>query len=113
MEMSPDFQNDLGFLRRTGFRKYFVDWASGPVSSSCGGWACGRPTPTSSGTITMISTARMLAKWLHTGVTFFMNSGGNVQIQVDPRFERIDRPFTLDRRIDPIPPGSYSWAPWA
>ena len=31
--------------------------ASGPASSSCGGWACGRPTPTSSGTITMISTA--------------------------------------------------------
>ena len=113
MEMSPDFQNDLGFLRRTGFRKYFVDWGIRPRYEFARRLGVREIHPHFEWHYYDDLDNRMLAKWLHTGVTFFMNNGGNVQIQVDPRFERIDRPFSLDRRIDPIPPGSYSWAPWS
>ena len=113
MEMSPDFQNDLGFLRRTGFRKYFVDWGIRPRYEFARRLGVREIHPHLEWHYYDDLDNRMLAKWLHTGVTFFMNNGGNVQIQVDPRFERIDRPFSLDRRIDPIPPGSYSWAPWS
>ena len=113
MEMSPDFQNDLGFLRRTGFRKYFVDWGIRPRFQFMRRLGVRETHPHLEWHYYDDLDGRMLAKWLHTGVTFFLNSGGNVQIQVDPTFERIDRPFILDRRIDPLPPGSYSWAPWS
>ncbi len=113
MEMSPDFRNDLGFLRRTGFRKYFVDWGIRPRFQFMRRLGVREVHPHIVWNYYDDLDNRMLAKWLHTGITFFLNNGGNVQIQVDPTFERIDRPFRLDRRIDPIPPGSYSWAPWS
>ena len=113
MEMTPDFQNDLGFFRRTGFRKYFLDWGVRPRFTFMRELGVREIHPHITWNYYEDLDNRILAKWLHTGITFFLNNGGNVQIQADPRFERIDRPFAIDSRIDPIPVGSYSWNAWA
>ncbi len=113
MEMTPDFQNDLGFFRRTGFRKYFLDWGVRPRFTFMRELGVREIHPHVTWNYYEDLNNRILAKWLHTGITFFFNNGGNVQIQADPRFERIDKPFNIDSRIDPIPAGSYSWNAWA
>lgn len=113
MEMSPDFQDDLGFFRRTGFRKYFIDWGIRPRFEFMRRLGVRETHAHITWNYYDDLDNRILAKWLHTGVTFFFNNGGNLQIQLDPRFERIDSPFTIDSRIDPIPAGSYSWNAWS
>ncbi len=113
MEMSPDFQDDLGFLRRTEFRKYFIDWGIRPRFEFMRRLGVRESHVHITWNYYDDLDNRILAKWLHSGITFFFNNGGNVQIQADPRFERIDEPFTIDSRIDPIPPGSYGWNAWS
>ena len=55
----------------------------------------------------------IIAKRLHSGVTFFFEAGGNVQLAMDRSTERIAVPFTIDRSIAPIPVGKYDWDAWA
>ncbi len=113
MEMSPDFEDDLGFFRRTGFRKYFIDWGVRPRFEFLRRLGVRETHPHIVWNYYDDLDNRILAKRLHTGITFFFDNGGNIQIQADPTFERIDRPFTIDSRIDPIPSGSYGWTEWA
>ncbi|SVB54373.1 uncharacterized protein METZ01_LOCUS207227, partial [marine metagenome] len=49
------------------------------------------------------------AKRLHSGVTLFLESGGNVQLASDKTTEVIDTPFKIDSRIAPIPEGRHDW----
>jgi hypothetical protein len=39
-----------------------------------------------------------------------MQNGGFWELSVNPKFERIERPFRISPDIDAIPAGSYSWA---
>jgi hypothetical protein len=38
-----------------------------------------------------------------------MSDGGYVEGSVNPNFQRIDKPFTIDKAAAPIPAGGYSW----
>lgn len=54
----------------------------------------------------------MVAKKLHSGNSFFFDNGAWFELYLNPTFERIETPFTIDRRVDPIPPtrSRPSWA---
>lgn len=112
MQMSPDFQNDLGFLRRTGFRKYFLDWGVRPRFDFMRRLGFREIHPHIVWNYYDDLDGRILAKTFHTGLSFFRSDGGFFEFSANPRAERIEDPFTIDRQVDPIPAGSYSWNEW-
>ncbi len=109
MELGEGFTNDLGFFRRTGVRKYFIDWGVRPRPESLRTFGVREIHPHITWNFYEDLEGRIVAKRLHSGVTFFMESGGNVQVQMDRSTERIEEPFKIDGRIDPIPAGRHDW----
>ncbi len=114
MELGEGFTNDLGFFRRTGIRKYFIDWGVRPRPEWFRATLGVREIhPHIVWNFFEDLDGRIVAKRLHSGVTFFLESGGNVQIQMDRSTERIAEPFRIDSRIDAIPAGRWDWDAWA
>ncbi|NNF29722.1 MAG: carbohydrate binding family 9 domain-containing protein [Gemmatimonadetes bacterium] len=112
MEIGEGFTNDTGFFRRTGIRKYFIDWGLRPRPESFRRIGVREIHPHLTWNYYDDLNGAIVAKRLHSGVTFFLESGGNVQIATDASTERIAEPFTLDSRVDPIPAGTWDWTTW-
>ena len=112
MELGEGFSNDLGFFRRTGIRKYFIDWGVRPRPESFRSFGVREIHPHITWKYYDDLDGDIVAKRLHSGVTFFLESGGNIQLAMDRSTERIDEPFNIDSRIDPIPAGRYDWDAW-
>jgi len=112
MQMTPDFQNDLGFFRRTGFRKYFLDTGIRPRFAALRRLGFRELHPHIVWNYYTDLQGRQIAKTFHSGLSFFRSDGGFFEFSANPRFERIEDPFRIDRRIDPIPVGSYGWIEW-
>ncbi len=109
MELGEGFSNDLGFFNRTGVRKYFLDWGVRPRPESLRSIGIREIHPHLTWNYYEDLDAFIVAKRLHSGVTFFLESGGNVQLASDKSTEVIEQPFRIDRRIDPIPAGRHDW----
>lgn len=109
MQLGENFNDDLGFLRRTGVRKYFIDWGLRPRPESLRSKGVREMHPHIVWNYYEDLDGRMRAKNLHTGYTFFLNNGGFFEFSVNPASERIETPFRIDSRFDPIPAGSYDW----
>ena len=112
MEIGEGFTNDTGFFRRTGIRKYFIDWGIRPRPESFRAIGVREIHPHITWNYYDDLDGDIVAKRLHSGVTFFLESGGNVQLATDASTETISDPFTLDSRVDPIPPGRWDWTTW-
>jgi hypothetical protein len=112
MEIGEGFTDDLGFFKRTGVRKYFIDWGIRPRPESMRAMGVREMHPHIVWNFYDDLDGQIRAKRLHTGYTFFLENGGYTELSVNPAFERIDEPFRIDPRIDPIPAGSYSWNEW-
>jgi hypothetical protein len=110
MELGEDFRDDLGFFRRTGVRKYFIDVGIRPRPEAMRRRGVREMHPHIVWNYYEDLAGRIVGKRLHSGYTFFMNDGGFWEASVNPAFERIEEPFRISRDIDPIPPGSYGWA---
>ena len=109
MELGDGFTNDLGFFRRTGVRKYFIDWGVRPRPESFRAIGVREIHPHITWNYYDNLDGSIRAKRLHSGVTFFLESGGNVQIASDKTTEVIGTTFIIDSRIDPIPEGRHDW----
>jgi hypothetical protein len=110
MELGENFNDDLGFYRRTGMRKYFVDVGIRPRPESFQRQGVREMHPHIVWNYYEDLNGVILAKNLHSGYTFFMNDGGFWELSVNPKFERIASSFRISRDVDPIPAGSYGWA---
>jgi hypothetical protein len=110
MELGEDFRDDLGFFRRRGVRKYFIDVGIRPRPEAMRRRGFREMHPHIVWNYYEDLAGRMVGKRLHSGYTFFMNDGGFWEASVNPAFERIEEPFRISRDIDPIPAGSYGWA---
>jgi hypothetical protein len=109
MELGENFRDDLGFFRRTGVRKYFVDFGLRPRPEGMSRRGVREMHPHIVWNYYEDLAGRIVGKRLHSGYTFFMNDGGFWELSVNPAFEKIDEPFRIARDIDPIPVGSYGW----
>ncbi len=112
MQLGEGFRDDLGFYRRTGVRKWFTDAGLRPGPGGSVVSAGGRCTPTSPGPTTRIWTAGW---WPRSSTPPPASSSKAVpgsKLSANPIFERIEDPFTIDRRVDPIPAGGYHWNEW-
>lgn len=112
MQLGDRFRDDLGFYRRTGTRKWFTDAGIRPRPAWFRNMAGREIHPHLTWTYYENFDGRMEAKKLHTAVSFFFGSGAWIEGSTNPVFERIEDPFTIDGRVDPIPPGGYHWNEW-
>ncbi len=112
MELGEGFRNDLGYYRRTGVRKWISDIGLRPRPGWFRGMGGREIHPHITWSYFEDLDGRMVAKKLHTATSFFMESGAWMEVSANPMFERISEPFTVDRRVDPIPVGGYAWNEW-
>lgn len=109
MQLGEHFDNDLGFYRRTGMRKYFADIGIRPRPEALRRRGVREIHPHIVWNFYEDLHGHMVGKNLHSGFTFFMNDGAFTELSVNPKFERIEKPFRIASGIDPIPTGSYGW----
>lgn len=112
LQIGEGFVDDLGFLRRTGVRKWTLDWGWRPRLESLRTRGIREMHPHIRWSYFEDLDGRVVAKSLHTGYGLFFNDGGYFELSVNPTFERIAEEFRIDSRIAPIPAGSYSWTNW-
>ena len=113
MELGEGFTNDLGFFNRTGVRKYFIDWGIRPRPEYLRSIGIREVHPHITWNYYEDLGGGIRAKRLHSGVTLFLESGGNMQLQSNNLTEVIERPFNIDSRTNPIPVGRHDWTTYA
>ncbi len=112
MQLGDGFRDDLGFYRRTGVRKYLIDFGLRPRLDVMRRHGVREMHPHIVWNYYEDLSGRMVAKNLHSGYTFFMSDGAYWELSVNPAFERIEAPFRISPDIDAIPAGSYGWTTW-
>ena len=110
LQIGQGFADDMGFLRRTNVRKYLLDLGLRPRPAWAQALGVREMHPHVTWNYYENLDGTMIGKNLHTGYTFFLNNGGYVEYSINPRFERIATPFTINKKITAIPAGSYEWA---
>ncbi len=112
LELGEGFRNDLGYYRRTGVRKWFTDAGLRPRPAWFQGLGGREIHPHMTWSYFEDLDGRMAAKKLHTATSFFMESGAWLEVSANPNYPRIETPFTIDKRVPPIPAGGYHWNEW-
>lgn len=110
MQLGSGFQNDLGFYRRTGMRKYLADIGVRPRRPWLRAHGVREIHPHIVWDYQEDLKGGMLAKRLHTGLSFFFNNGAVFEWSENPSFNRLLAPFRPNPKMaSPIPAGGYSW----
>jgi len=109
MSIGDQFNNELGYYRRIGVRKYMLDTGVRPRPVSFQERGVREIHPHVVWNVFTDHSGKMVAKALHSGVTFFFNNGGHSQIAVNPTYQLLESPLRLHPDSPPIPPGGYSW----
>ena len=110
MELGPGFQNDLGFYRRVGVRKYLMDTGIRPRSAWLRAHGIRELHPHIGWNYMENLSGQLVAKTLHSGQSFFFNNGAVFEYSVNPTTNRLVVPFRPNAKMaQPIPAGLYNW----
>jgi hypothetical protein len=109
MSLGDQFRNELGYYRRIGVRKYMLDTGVRPRPVSFQERGVREIHPHVVWNVFTDHSGEMVAKAMHSGITFFFENGGHSQIAVNPTYELLESPLRLHPDSPPIPPGGYSW----
>ena len=113
MELGEGFRDDLGYYRRTNVRKYLLDSGLRPRPAWWAAHGTRELHPHVTWDYYQDLSGRMVGKRLHTGFSWFFDDGGFTELSVNPRFERLDAPFTVfaqpARDSVVIPVGGWAW----
>ena len=109
LEVGEGFSDDLGYFRRTDTRKYLLDTGIRPRPAWLAPMHVREMHPHIVWSYYENLDRRMTAKTLHSGYTFFFTDGSYAEASINPNYQRIDKPFAIDRAVAPIAPGGYSW----
>ncbi|MEW5916655.1 MAG: DUF5916 domain-containing protein [Gemmatimonadota bacterium] len=109
MTLGDNFNNDLGFYRRTGIKKWFADIGVRPRPESMRRLGVREMHPHIVWELFTDQENHMVQKRLHTGYTFFMENGALVELSYNPAFNLLQNPLRLNPKIDALPAGPYGW----
>ena len=109
MSLGDHYVNDLGFYRRTGIKKWFIDTGLRPRPESMRRLGVREMHPHIVWDMYTDQSNHMVQKRLHTGYTFFMENGAVVEFSYNPMFNLLDAPLQLNPKIAALPAGSYGW----
>lgn len=109
LQVGEGFNDELGYYRRTGARKYFVDIGIRPRPPALRARGIREMHPHIVWDIYTDLHGRAIGRNLHSGYTFFLNNGGYAELSVNAKFQRITGPLRLSPNADPLPAGGYGW----
>ncbi|MEO6401170.1 MAG: DUF5916 domain-containing protein [Vicinamibacteria bacterium] len=109
MQIDPQFTDDLGYLKRTGIRKTFLDTGLRPRPVSLRKLGIRELHPHLTWNYFNDLHGKFLAKKLHSGFSVFLNNGGLIEYSENAQADTLAAPFRINRRFAPIPVGFYDW----
>ncbi len=115
LTLGDGFQDDLGYYKRRDVRKWMLDTGIRPRSAWLRAHGIREVHPHVTWNYYEALDGRTIGKTLHSGNTFFFNSGAYTELSVNPRYEYITTPFRLNRanaNAAPIAAGGYAWNEW-
>jgi hypothetical protein len=112
MSLGDAFNDELGYVRRTGVVKYLLDTGIRPRFRALRARGVRELHPHVVWSYFTDHDGRMVAKRLHNGLTFFFNNGGYTEFSVNPEFQLITVPFRIRRGSPSVPAGGYGWNEW-
>jgi hypothetical protein len=112
MEVGENFQSDLSYYRRTNARKWFLDTGIRPRYRALARYGIREMHPHVVWNYYTDLDGAPTGKTLHSGYTFFMNSGAYGEFSVNPESQRLTRPLVLAPGTPALQPGFYTWVPW-
>jgi len=108
LDVDEDFRADIGFVRRTGVRKHFVDAGIRPRPEWLRKLGFREIHPHNRLNIYTDLDNDLVTRSDHWAVSLFFENGGFVEYAVNPRFDRLALPFPVQPAIE-IPVGEYGW----
>jgi uncharacterized protein DUF5916/cellulose/xylan binding protein with CBM9 domain len=112
LSVGDHFRDDLGFIKRTGIRKHFADFGVRHRPEWLRKAGVRESHPHTRYNIYTDHSGAKVSHTNHVAEAFFFERGGLLEVQWNPRFERIVTPFKI-RPDQSFAPGSYSWHEFA
>ena len=112
MSLGENFENDLGFYRRVGVKKWFTDIGIRPRPEALRRVGIRELHPHIVWDLFTDQQNDMVQKRLHTGQSFFFENGAVIELSYNPTFNLLASPLRLSPRADPLPAGAYGWNEW-
>ncbi len=109
LRIDPEFNDELGYLRRVGIRKTFSDIGIRPRPAFLRRFGIRELHPHLVWDYYNDLDGTFLAKKMHNGFTFFLNNGGYLEYSANPQADTLTKPFRINPNYAPIPPGFYDW----
>lgn len=110
MQLGDGFQNDLGYYRRVGIRKYFTETGLRPRSIWLHDHGVREFHPHVVWSYIENLKGNIEQKYMHTGWSVFFNEGSVIELSVNPAFNRFEEDFLPNPNMtQPIPAGGYGW----
>jgi len=108
LSVGDNFRDDIGFVKRTGIRKHFVDFGVRPRPASLRKYGTRELHPHMRYNIYTDQSNDKLTHTDHVAMSVFFENGANVEFAANPRFERIVTPFKI-RPDQSFAVGRYGW----
>lgn len=112
LSLGEDFNNDLGFYRRVGVKKWFTDIGIRPRPEFLRRRGIRELHPHIVWDYFTDQQNHLVQKRLHTGQSFFFENGAVVELSYNPAFNLLSRPLRLSPQADSLPAGGYGWNEW-
>ena len=112
LSVGDRFRDDIGFIKRTGIRKHFIDFGVRHRPESFRKIGIRELHPHTRYNIYTDQSNRLVSYTNHVAYAWFFESGGYLELQWNPRFERIFVPFQI-RPDQRFAPGGYGWNEYA
>jgi hypothetical protein len=108
LTVGDHFRDDIGFIKRTGVRRHFVDFGVRPRPAWLRRYGIREFHPHTRYNIYSDQSNTEVSHTNHVAAAWFFERGGYLELQWNPRFERITKPFNV-RTDQAFAPGVYSW----
>jgi uncharacterized protein DUF5916 len=112
LSVGDNFRDDVGFIKRQGIRKHFIDFGIRKRYEGLRKYGIRELHPHTRYNIYTDQSNVKVTHTNHVAMAAFFESGGYVEVQWNPRFERIVAPFKI-RPDQSFAPGSYGWDEYA
>ncbi|HEX9728760.1 MAG TPA: DUF5916 domain-containing protein [Gemmatimonadales bacterium] len=112
LSIGENFNDELGFMRRTGARMWSLDVGVRPRLRALRARGVREMHPHVVWNYVTDQNGTVIARRMHNGYTFFLNNGGFGELSHNPRSERLTSAFAIDPAVQPLAAGDYDWTEW-
>lgn len=109
VQIGKNFNDELGYYRRTGIRKYILDSGLRPRPRAIQRYGIREIQPHLTWNYFTDFQNNYVARSFHTAFAMTMNNSAFIDISLQSSGDTLERPFRIHRGDPPIPAGVYKW----